>query len=395
MRNKFRTMGFAVVLMILSCKEPYNPPVIANANSYLVVEGVINSGSDSTVITISRTVNLSARVTSNPVTGAMVTVEGDQNSSYPLFERSPGIYAAAALNLDNAHKYRLDIKTGGEQYLSDFEPVLNSPPIDSVNFTIAGNGINIYSNTHDPTNTIKYYRWDFQETWMIHSNYDSFFISNGDTVLARDYINDQIYTCWASDASSSIILNSSARLTKSVIVNNPVTFVASTSEKLGDKYSILVRQYALSGDAYNFWVNLKKNTEQLGSIFDAQPSQINGNIHSVTKPNEPVIGYISVGGTASTRIFITNQQLPNWTVAQDGPVCSLDTYYYAAHILGVDTPINEVNEFINYDKGAMYPQIPVNAISLPGKPPIGYSASTKECVDCTLRGSNKQPSFWK
>lgn len=388
-------LSFLAVLVILSCKKPYDPPAIANTNSYLVVEGEINSGSDSTVIRLSRTVNVSNQITANPVTGAIVTVEGDQNISYPLIESAPGVYTAESLNLDNAHKYRLDIKSGNEQYLSDFQPVLNSPPIDSVNFKIANNGVNIYSNTHDPTNSVQYYRWDFNETWIIHSNYDSFFKSNGDTVLARDYINDQIYTCWQSNTSSGIIINSSARLSRAVIVNNPITFIPSTSEKLGSKYSILVRQYALSGDAYNFWVNLKKNTEQLGSIFDAQPSQINGNIHSVTNPNEPVIGYISVGATASARIFITNQQLPAWVFAPPYPNCLLDSFYYAAHIRGVDTAVNQVNEFINYKRGgAQYPEIPVSSISPPGSPPIGYSASTPECVDCTLRGTNKQPAFW-
>ena len=74
-----------------------------------------------------------------------VTVESDQNSIYPLTEKTPGKYSAANLNLDITHQYRLRIKTpDNQQYLSDLVPVKITPPIDSIGFTIGNNGINIY-----------------------------------------------------------------------------------------------------------------------------------------------------------------------------------------------------------------------------------------------------------
>jgi len=392
MKRDLRNLLVLLCCCVAGCKKPYDPPAITNTSNYLVVEGIINSGSDSTVIQLSRTIPLSSTATPPPVTGATVSVQGDQNTSYPLNETVPGTYVAAGLNLDNSHKYRLSINTGGEQYLSDFVPVLNSPPIDSVTYTVASNGVNIFSNTHDPTNTVNYYRWDFQETWIFHSNYNSSFYSNGDTVLSRN-ASQEIYTCWGNDASSTIILNSSAKLKSAVIANNPIAFVPSTSGKFTQEYSILVRQYALTGDAYNFWVNLKKITEQLGSIFDAQPSEINGNIHSVTNPAEPVIGYISVGATSSKRIFIRDQQVPAWP--QNLPFCTIDTFLYKYYPQGSTQAVNQVNEYINYLKGATDPEIPVSSIGPPGGLPIGYSASTPQCVDCTLRGTNIQPSFWQ
>jgi hypothetical protein len=394
-----KRITYLVVLVssVMGCRKPYNPPAIATRGSYLVVEGVINSGPDSTVIKLSKTVNLSGTTMANPVLNAAVTVESNQNTSYPLIARGNGKYVLNGLYLNGAYQYRLRIITSGDEYVSDFVSVLNSPPMDSVNYVTTNNGLNIYANTHDATNTIKYYRWDYQETWLIHSKYDSFYISNGDTVLSRDYINDQVYTCWPSDTSSNIILNSTARLSKSIINNNLITSVSSTSPKISTEYTIKVMQYALTGDAYNFWTSLKNNTEKLGTIFDPQPSLNNGNIHSVTNPLEPVIGYISVGSTSNIRIFIKNQQLPNWPINYGFPNCSLDTFYYVYYppSLGATVPVNEVDEHINYDKGAINPEIPVASISNPGQPPIGYSASFPDCVDCTLQGPNKQPSFWK
>jgi Domain of unknown function (DUF4249) len=405
--NKVKYLTVLVFAASAACKKPYSPPISSTTGNYLVVEGVINSGSDSTVIKLTRTVTLPAKSTINPELHAVVTVQGDQNTSYPLAEIGNGNYACAGLNLDNSHKYRLSILTSnGKHYVSDYETVLNSPPIDSVSYDFKGAltvpGLNVYVNTHDPANKVLYYRWDYQETWIIHAGLQSAFKSNGDTVLLRDDINDNIYQCWQSDTSDVIILGSSAKLSTNVIANNPITSITSTSQKVSYSYSIIVRQYALTADAYNFYTNLKKNTEQLGSIFDAEPSQINGNLHCVTNPAEPVIGYVNVGLITSQRIFIPTRILPNWAVTPAGCGYSVDPgdqktpccYYNIKNSLGQVE--NQVDKYINYDIGMdPNPLIPVVAIGLPGSPPIGYYAATRECTDCTLQGTNKQPAFWK
>ncbi len=390
------------------CVKLYNPPASSTPASYLVVEGIIDSGPDSTFIRLSRTVNLSGKITASPELHAILSVEGDQKSSYPLRELGSGRYACPGLNLDPARKYRLRIQTSaGKQYASDYAEVLNSPAIDSISFdtkgTAQGPGLNINANTHDPSGKVRYFRWDYGQSWIIHAFFQSEFKSNGDTVLQRDMTRDNVYTCWQSDTASTIILGNTTKLTQSVIFNNTIISIGSNEEKLGDEYSIIVRQYALSAGAYDFYSNLKKNTEQLGGIFTAQPSQIPGNIHNTSDPTEPVLGYISVGSTVSQRIFIHKSQLPfAWTFPQFYSGCQtiIDTRrkepccYYALPYAG--TYVNQVDEFINYLKsGNNNPFIPIEAIVMPGHAPVGYTAATRECSDCTLRGTNKKPAFWK
>ncbi|MDB5124163.1 MAG: hypothetical protein JWP94_2292 [Mucilaginibacter sp.] len=404
----------AALVVLAACRKPYLIPAITAPASYLVVEGIINSGSDSTIIKLSKTVNISNKTTVNPVLNALLTVESNKGGNYPLAAIGQGKYGSPGLNLDNTLKYRLRIKTAdNREYLSDFVPVLNSPAVDTVSYGIRSNGIQIFTGTHDPQNSTHYYRWEYQETWVIHSHYYSFYQSNGDTVTERDLVNNQVYQCWQSDTSNVIVLASSANLTKDVISNLPVTFVESTSPKLDGSqsiivnqyapstsaYSILVKQYALTSDAYNFYVNLKKNTEQLGSIFDAQPSQNTGNIHSVTSPSEPVIGYISAGTTTSKRIFITNQQIPAaWLPNFVYSDCKLDSVYLYTVPRGSAVAVNEEDEYFNYNKKGKYyaQQIPIAVLFNPlnGKV-IGHTGSSRECVDCTLRGTNKRPVFWK
>lgn len=129
-------LGVAVVNLTVMCKKPYNPIVADINTNILVVEGVIKNGSDSTIIKLSRTVNLNNFITANPVVGATVTIEDDQNGIIPLAAIARGQYGIPALNLDNSRKYRLRIKTpDGQVYLSDAEAVKNAPPIDSIGFT--------------------------------------------------------------------------------------------------------------------------------------------------------------------------------------------------------------------------------------------------------------------
>ena len=69
-RNAYILLVF--VLCVATVKKPYAPVVIATNNNNLVVEGVINTGSDSTVIRLSHTVQLSSTIGSQPETGATV-----------------------------------------------------------------------------------------------------------------------------------------------------------------------------------------------------------------------------------------------------------------------------------------------------------------------------------
>lgn len=372
-------------LLAVACKKPYTPGVINSPKSFLVVEGVINTN-DTTTIKLSRTVNLSAGTTNNPVEGS-VNVESDAGESYPLTSTGLGVYKLINTPLNSSHKYRIYIRTGndGNEYRSDFSETKDAPPIDSVGFKVTPKGIQIYLNTHDDANKTEYYRFDYWETWSFHAKYASEYISNGVNDVVFRPTEKRIFTCFQSHHSNTIVLGSTAKLTQDVLYQVPITAIESTSEKIETKYSIQVRQYALTADAYNFWGNLKKNTEELGSIFDAEPTQLEGNIHNVKDKDDVVIGYISVGSVATKRIFIRNDQLPvEWLPAYPYD-CGLDSAWYSH-------PRTGYNDVLNFLVPEL--EIPVSSYGH-GPKPDGYTASSRECVDCTIRGTTTPPDFWK
>jgi len=269
-------------------------------------------------------------------------------------------------------------------------PVKNSPSIDTVNYTIQSSGLQVNVNTHDPANNTHYYRWEYTETYIIHSMYYSNYMEvNHDTTAVRPP-DKQIYQCWVNDTSSTIVLGSSAKLSHDIISEQPVITIPSTSEKVHIRYSIRVKQYALTTDAYNYFILLKKNTEQLGSIFDAQPSELTGNIHCLSNPAEPVIGYVTAGNATEQRIFIDNKDLPAWTPDLPDKNCQIDTLRYVFLI-----PNSAPPQLIYYVKEFIYTgvEIPIDIVG--SYPNGGFTAAFPYCVDCTLRGVNKPPSFWK
>jgi hypothetical protein len=399
--NKVILILIIVLTGYWGCKQAYNPKPITRATNYLVVEGAISTGADSTVIRLSRTVPISLKARTIPELGAVVTIISDGGVSYPCIEASRGYYKAAGLNLTTGN-FGLKIITGnGKVYQSDLVPVKNSPPIDSVYYKIQSGSVNvlgekqssgleIYADTHDPANNTRYYRWDYIGTFEFHSAFNSMLYLQTvpeDSVVQRP-LSDQVYVCWRNDTSSTILINSSAKLTKDVILQNPVAFIPSTAEGLENRYSVLVKQYALTADAYNYYTQLKKNTEQLGGVFDPQPSQLTGNFHCITNPGEPVLGYITAGAVAQTRIYIDNRNLPAWLAVTPYTQCIMDTDLYAR--ASGNSFFNEVKEriYAGYD-------IPIFTIQPPmAAHPDGYTGGTPACVDCTLRGTNKKPDFW-
>ncbi len=369
-----------VLAVITSCKEQYAPEISGINKNILVVDGFINIGADSTIVKLSRTVVLNNKNTANPEIGATVSVETETNQAIFLTEVRKGVYAIESLNLGQANKYRLRIKTnGGSEYLSDFVEAKIAPPIESVSYEVKGNGVEIFVNTKDPTNKSKYYRWEYEESWIFFSKYNSQYIWRGGATLSVREPHEAIYQCWGNSPSSIVLTGSTAKLEQDVVSRQPVIFIPSTSEKLSEKYSILVKQYSLTKEAYDFWENLKKNTENLGSIFDVLPSELTGNVHGLTNKNELVIGYVSAGSIQKQRIFISKDKFPTWRPKYPYNCIEPDTLqeykiatYYVGNILVPIVPIY-------FDNGVLR----------------GWQSAQRECVDCTIRGTNRRPIFWQ
>ncbi len=372
-RHQTTNVKLLILLLLLAgCVDPYRPPEITSPNSYLVVNGFFDSAPGATTtISLSRTQNLTDPKLPTAETKAMVSIEMPNKATYALKEGPSGAYTLAGIMPVVGETYRLHIKTKGQDYYSDYVSVVPTPPIDSISWRAENDGLQINVNTHDPKNSTRYYRWDFDTSWQYYTYYNSVL-----ELLQNNQIVDRqqsVFQCWGSENSTNIITNSTARLSQDVVSQFPLLNIPSTSIKLGVKYSILVRQVGLTQAGFEYYDQLAKITQNVGSIFDPQPTQITGNIRSATNTSDLVLGFFRVGSVESKRIFITRSQLPaNWVTYTGLSGCRMDT-------LSKSDVLDKKPTLISYDEMTKM-----------------YYTTSADCADCRTRGGViKKPDFWK
>lgn len=374
------------IFSIVMCRKAYEPPAIKASSHILAIDGVINVGANSTTqFVLTRSRSLLDSVTDMPELGANVMIQSATGASYPLIDTGAnGFYISQPLNLDPGQKYQLAVTTEeGSKYLSDLVVPKISAPIDSVNWELIQDPsfgtevVNVYVNSHDPTNSTKFYRWDYLETWMHLSTYETFWALGPGSLEYGLFPSQTTHTCWSTALSTSIYLGTTITLSSDVISQIKVATITKDDPKMDIRYSMLVRQYPLDQQAYTYWLNVQKNSQSLGGLFDLQPGQLPGNIHGVTNPKDPVVGYISACTIGEKRIFISNEQLPGWKsnlsvncpvkmaippdlnniVYWNNPDTTLQLYYYSGGIM-----------LITY----------------------------KSCLNCTYQGGTLvKPDFWQ
>lgn len=384
--NKFVLCLFILLIVLIfnNCKKPFEPNIDRNTtNNILVVEGYINTGVGPTKFIISKASQLSSAANFIPENGATVSVESSGGSSQVLSASGNGVYQNAQLSINTSLKYRLRIKTNsGKEYASAYVEVKNTPDIDNVNWKEIDGGVQLYASTHDSQLKSRYYMWDYEETWLFHSNYDSEVIFKGNTIQLR-LPEESVYKCWAGSNSSSIILGTSVKLIDDIINEQPLTTIPSQSEKLGIRYSILVKQYALTKEAFDYMEIMKKNTEELGSIFGPLPSQQTSNMTSLSNPNEVVVGFVYATSKKEARIFIDNKDLSYvWNVNKpNSDICK-------------ETELLQTTGLAQYfASGNLVPTYQI--FNAAGNAVIGYGYAPRICVDCTIRGTKTMPAFWQ
>lgn len=373
-------MKYCVLLIFVlgACTDKYVANIKGQAAGFLVVEGYINV-TGTTTIRMSRSTGLDSPLYI-PELGAQLAIQSDNGGNIPLTETGNGFYSIGGLNLDPTQQYKLQILTAGKEYMSDLSKVNITPPIDSVNWTANKEGVSIFVSTHNDQVQPGYYQWTFNETWQYNSEYFSGLEYQNAALVDRP-TSDLIYTCWRSDSSTNIAIANTEKLSANVIYQFPLTQVSfSTTDKMVDQYSILVKQTCLSQDWYEWVQKIQRNTEQLGSIFDAQPSETGGNIHCTSDPTEMVIGFIGTTTETEKRIFIRRSQLPSVTMYTGYESCTIDTTGLSSDAL-----------VIRFSTGYYIPA----GFAYANGMAIGVSSSVPDCVDCRAKGGTlTKPDFW-
>ena len=304
------------------------------------------------------------------------------------FEADSGQYIIHHNALDINKKYCVQVKTGGKTYQSEFMQPLQTPPIDTLYWYKENTEapVDILLSTHDHKNQLIYYMWTFREDWEIIPRYNTTQYAI-ETRMFNDYIRDYeerpnpYYHCWNRMISRNILVDDASRYTDNQIIDYPIQTFPCTDERVCYLYCISVTQQALDEQAYQYYQNKKKMTEEMGSIFAPMPSELQGNITCIENPDEPVIGYIHVTIPTHKRLFVTREE-----VFLDNKDCQLFTedYLIEEHLKTNIFPPGPADLLA---KGYRYVYNGTEGIG-------GKLWARVECVECTAYGTKEKPDFW-
>lgn len=400
MRKRILLIGLFAILFQIGCTEPFEIETI-DFESVLVVESTITDEFKPQIVKLSRTSSLE-----NPeiliVDDANVNVAGSNGDTFNFYwDRETGNYISeGSFNAQPGVSYTLNIITSdGKRYTSSAVSVPQTVEIGElyaeriVDATDDKDGVQVLVNTEDPTGNAKYFRYEYEETYKIVAPYPSPFnseiinynSSNGSyEVILTSREPEEI--CYSTEISTGINQTTTTELNENRVFRFPVRYLSKLDAKMQTRYSILVKQYVQSVEAYTFYKIIK----ELGSIesllSQGQPGYVAGNMVSEANPDEKVLGFFEVSSTTSKRIYFNYDDFglekPPYFVD-----CDLLLLDYRDNT-ELDNDPNEREIIYTYLKYYDYQVVNFSQGFL-------YTIAKPECTVCTYFSSNVRPDFWE
>lgn len=381
----------AAAVCIVSCVYPFNPEMPDGQAGIIVIEGDILIGEMSPVIvTYSGSID---KFMSNPdPVIATVWVEDSRGSVYGTdHQDDKGVQYVDMTDADPSCEYRLhvvDLSTSKE-YVSRFERCCKAPVIDSLSYIPdeERNRLNIALSMHAKDES--YFRWTYVEDWEYRSYYRAqlkYIPPEINYVWGRPnhYGNGQVvdfkypentYYCWNHAESDEIMIFSTEKQTDDRFVDLEFHPISRYDLRISYIYHIEVNLEPLSRDAYQYWANIKQNSDYNGSLFAPTPSEMMGNIKCVQNESEQVLGFINVAQRAQNKLYVYNGEARFYKDPD-------------AHIPETFQPAG--SEWFDLYNNGFLPYY----TEMPGAYTSAYWSEAR-CLDCRLLGGNKnRPDWW-
>ena len=384
----YKKITLLIILMTLtvSCIEEFKVPntVSEKYESELVIQGRILSGEKSTFY-LSMTSAFGSNGANAPIEDATITIIGQNGYETEIaeYDRMFNHYTINTINLPQNTLYAVKVVYKEEVYQSDFQVLQTSPEIDEITYKEKNDGISIHVSTHDKEDGRRAYMWTYEEDWEFHSDIDMFkmgLILYNSNIYQGSIAYNPYYYCWGHNDSNNIHIYSTEKLKENRVQEYKLFDIPIDDIRISYIYSILVKQWSLSDEAYNYFRIQKLYTEESSGLFTPMPTEVQGNIKCTSNSDIKVRGYVLASTITSKRIFIYEKDL---NISSEYENCKIDH----------PDPYNG-NWIRRWTEN-------INAGKAIAVIPSGYldENSTlyyQECFDCrTVKGATKKrPDFW-
>ncbi|WP_299535308.1 DUF4249 domain-containing protein [Ulvibacterium sp.] len=385
---------FGVCIILGGCIEPFSPE-IPPSDSLLVVDATLTNELKNHEVFLSRSTqgDNEPKVESN----AAVRIVDDNQQQYPFTETDAGTYVSDVMfGAQPNQSYRLLITTAdGREYASSPTelPPLTAEITDVYaerTTTDSGlDGMGIFVNSFDPTGNSIYYKYEYEATYKIIAPKwsSSQLVANSDEsqtvrVVGRDPDNEE-RTCYATEKSNTFSLTNTSRVGEDRVSDFNVRFINRDNYIISHRYSLLVKQFVLSRQAFEFYETLQDFSGVESLFSDSQPGFIVGNIFPEDNGEDQVVGIFEVSSVSEKRVFFNysdffpGEDLPPF-VDDCGQVTFPSGFSPILHDLVKTNRVSYSDEIRN-ELGALE----------------AYIVVPRVCGDCTVLGSNVIPDFWE
>ena len=408
---------------MISCIDEIDIVAESDFESLLVIEAVITNEDKIHEITLSRVAPLNTEE-NIPEMNASVRVIDDVGNNYVFIESSEGNYRSSnSFRALPDRNYILEIQTtDGDLYQSSLTSLTSETPIGELYAELgfnenASEGIIIKINSNDELGNTNYYRFEYEETYKIVAplyNPKQVLINNEPNFpLPIDYFSDlsfqelidylvnlefrpeQEQTCYNTVASNEIMIASTTELENDIIEQYQIRFINRENTIISHRYSILVRQFILSQEAYNYYRTLESFSSEEDLFSQVQTGFLVGNISNINNQEERVVGLFEVSAVDEKRIFFNysdlypNEPLPEYFVNCD--------YREIPGLLQI-SPLPPHNIIRSPLQSALKTDLILYRElfdSNNGRRNPPFELVLEPCGDCTIYGENVVPDFWQ
>lgn len=379
-----------LTVLFYSCTETY--PLITNRyEQAIIVEATITNELKNQEVKITKTAKFEDEEYL-PETGAEVFVTDDAGTKYDFNENSGKYISAIAFQIVSGRKYQLHINTkDGKSFESSPETLTTVNPMQSVKAAVEEkdnlNGVSIRVSSFDAANSSTYYRYEYEETYKVVAPKwrptKAVWDINGFTVYLPN--SPDTKTCYGSKKNIGILLATTNNLTEDR-VDFLARFISDQDYIITTRYSIQVRQYIESLNAYNYYNTLKKMSGSGSILSPNQPGFLLGNLRSTKDQGDKISGYFDVCSVSTERIYFNYADLfpgkpapPYYTDCKEFCYSSDEAFVPdpCTHSGGYGDDL--AAERIKYFSGA-------------GGSFVFWVEHP--CGDCTTIASNIKPAFW-
>jgi hypothetical protein len=382
MPKRINSLFLILMLLLFGCIKAYTPPIDGNAENKYVVSGLITDKEGWQEVEVS----LSSPLQSpqyNPVSRCLVNVFDDRGGIFELEEHLPGKYQVWMNQADllPGTSYRVTVVTPeGESLESGFDRMPKGPMLGSVYYALedipttdpsVSNRVMQYFVDLDAAGDYSlFYKWEILETWEYHAALPAQYYYDGVTheIIPPDSSN---MVCWITTPVKNVFTLSAKGQSQNEYKKYRLHAIDGKTSRLGYLYSMLVRQLAVSEGAYNYWEQMRINSNEQGGLYEKQPLAVKGNLVNKTHPDKGVHGYFYAASASSRRFFYRDIQGIDLTFNNCCSPWSLGMFGWK-EVLPWEYPV-----YFYYNE--------IGALRL----------LNLECIDCRiLGGTTVKPDFW-